>query len=76
MQLKSCQSILELLNIPKERCLIIGDRLETDILLGRNAGIKTCLVLTGVTNRKDIETKKIYPDYVIEHLSELVKVNN
>ncbi|RKJ59771.1 HAD-IIA family hydrolase [Butyricicoccus sp. 1XD8-22] len=63
-------AIMDLLNIPSERCLIVGDRLETDIKLGLNSGMKTCLVLTGVTKRIDIEQTKIYPDYILENLSE------
>ena len=63
---------MDLLNIPNEKCLIIGDRLETDILLGLNSGMKTCLVLTGVTKRADIAGTKIYPDYVVENLSEFM----
>lgn len=65
-------SIVELLNVSNERCLIVGDRLETDILLGINSGMNTCLVLTGVTKREDIERTKIYPDYVIENLTQLL----
>lgn len=65
-------AIMDLLNIPNEKCLIIGDRLETDISLGLNSGMKTCLVLTGVTKRADIAVTKIHPDYVVENLSEFM----
>nr|WP_232337177.1 HAD-IIA family hydrolase [Lysinibacillus timonensis] len=61
--------IMDILNIPSENCLIVGDRLETDILLGLNSGMKTCLVLTGVTKKEEIENTNIYPNYVIEDLS-------
>ena len=32
---------------------MIGDRADTDIALGNNAGIDSCLVLTGVTRNED-----------------------
>ncbi|WP_100401680.1 HAD-IIA family hydrolase [Bacillus sp. FJAT-42315] len=63
--------VQEKLNISKDKCLIIGDRLETDILMGKNNGISTCLVLTGASSRKDIERTKIEPDYVVETVADL-----
>ena len=36
--------------IKKEESLMIGDNMETDIKFGKNAGLDTYLVLTGVTN--------------------------
>lgn len=53
----------------KERCLLIGDRLETDILAAENAGIDSLLVLTGITTRGDVSNSKIKPTYVKESLS-------
>ncbi|MDQ0232158.1 HAD-IIA family hydrolase [Metabacillus malikii] len=65
--------ILEKLKIPKELCLIIGDRLETDILLGKTMQMATCLVLTGASSIKDIDQTGIRPDYVLDNLSLLFK---
>lgn len=64
--------IIEKLKILNNRCLIIGDRLETDIMLGKNNNFRTCLVLTGVTNKKDVEKTKIYPDYIVDNLHSLL----
>ncbi|MDQ1911109.1 HAD-IIA family hydrolase [Paenibacillus sp. GD4] len=63
---------LQKLGIPAERCLMIGDRLETDILLGRNSGMKTALVLTGIATQADIAAFQITPDYVLKTLGELI----
>ncbi len=52
-------------------CLIVGDRLDTDLRMGDRAGMTTVLVLTGVTSREDIAEANIEPDYVIEHLGEI-----
>lgn len=61
---------------PAEATLFVGDRLETDIAMGMKAGMKTVLVLTGVTRRADLEARLeqgngLLPDYVIESLAEL-----
>ena len=55
---------------PSERTVLIGDRLETDVLGGRRAGIKTALVLTGVSKREDVERSELQPDHVLESLEE------
>ena len=52
-------------------CLIAGDRLETDILMGRNAGVKTALVLTGITKREHLKESEIRPDYILESITDL-----
>ena len=54
-----------------EQSVAVGDRLETDILGGRRAGLRTILVLTGVTSRADLETGELQPDWVFEDLVEL-----
>ncbi|MFS0560516.1 HAD-IIA family hydrolase [Terribacillus sp. 179-K 1B1 HS] len=67
------QKVMEHLNVPKDRCLIIGDRLDTDIVMGKNNNISTCLVLTGSSSLLDIEQMNIEPDYVIEDLYGMVE---
>jgi len=52
--------------------LMIGDRLETDILGGWRAGLDTCLVLTGVAKREDLEDFSPHPDIVVDSLLELL----
>ncbi|TQR18667.1 HAD-IIA family hydrolase [Psychrobacillus vulpis] len=63
--------IREKLSTSSDKCLIVGDRLETDIMMGKTNNIQTCLVLTGVSSKKDIERTNITPDYIIEDLKEL-----
>ena len=53
-------------------CLMIGDRLETDIRMGREAGMAAALVLTGVTDRRALRRSPIKPDYVLGNLRELL----
>ncbi|XP_012265108.2 glycerol-3-phosphate phosphatase-like [Athalia rosae] len=63
------------------RTLMIGDKGDTDILLGKRCGFKTLLVLSGVTTLKDVERWKnsdsseerdLVPDYYINQLSDLL----
>ncbi len=65
------QKVLDILQMDGQRCLMIGDRLETDIQLGKNTGLQTALVLTGVSNKEDIQTTGIKPDYVFKTLGDL-----
>ncbi len=62
---------LEQMRLPVERCLMVGDRLETDIFMGQQAGIHTALVLTGATQRQDLQFVQKPPTLVLESLAEL-----
>ena len=50
---------------------IIGDRLDTDIVGGFRAGLKTILVLTGVSTRADAAAVEVKPDWIFEDLPSL-----
>lgn len=67
--------VMELSGLSSERCLMVGDRLETDILFGFNNGMRTALVLTGVTDRVLLSQFQVQPDYVWEALSDLLRLN-
>jgi glycerol 3-phosphatase-2 len=56
-----------------DRPLVVGDRLDTDILGGNNAGFATVAVLTGVDNTASILAARTAerPDYIINSLSDL-----
>ncbi|HIH44588.1 MAG TPA: HAD-IIA family hydrolase, partial [Candidatus Methanoperedenaceae archaeon] len=60
-------SVLSQLGASPGECTIIGDRLETDILLGKRLGMRTVLVLSGVS--KDAGNSR--PDVVVGSLAEL-----
>jgi len=65
----SIELIVQHHGVDKKKCIMIGDRIDTDILIGKNAGVDTCLVFTGVSNQESLfeELKKenpIVPNYV------------
>jgi phosphoglycolate/pyridoxal phosphate phosphatase family enzyme len=59
---------LERLGLPAARCMMVGDRLETDIFMGQQAGMITAAVLTGVAKRADAERLPTPPTFIIENL--------
>ena len=64
------QTIVEKLGIPVEQLAMVGDRLYTDIALGRT-GLTTVLVLSGETQIKDLASSEFKPDYIMQNLAEL-----
>jgi len=66
------EKAFQLLNVNNSRCLMIGDRLETDILFGQQNGMKTALVLTGISSRGDIQETGIIPDYIWASFNECI----
>jgi len=59
------------MRVSKEGAVVIGDRLETDILGGRRAGLITILVLSGATSQQELENSPIKPDLVFEDVRQL-----
>jgi arabinose operon protein AraL len=63
---------LEQLRLPAGDCAVVGDRLETDIAMGRAAGLGTILVLTGITRADHPDLARWQPGHVIRTLHELL----
>ncbi len=64
-------SCVTIIGVEAKRALMIGDRLDTDILAGERAGTPTLLVLTGVSTVQDVADSGIVPDVIIETLDPL-----
>lgn len=69
-------------DLDPERSLMIGDRLETDILFGANCGLDTMLTLTGVSTLEEAqeyrdseapEKKDFVPDYVVDTIGDFLE---
>jgi glycerol 3-phosphatase-2 len=55
-----------------KRVAMVGDRLASDIEGGRNAGLKTVLVLSGASSRAEAEAADPPPDHIVENLTGLL----
>ncbi len=67
----AADAALDRLGVPPEDVLVIGDRLDTDIELGRRAGMTTAVVLSGITDRSDIDDAEQTPDHVLDSLGDI-----
>lgn len=65
------RTISAMMQLPPERCIMVGDRLMTDIAMGALAGMDTALVLTGDSTRADLPAAPHQPTYVLEQIDEL-----
>ncbi len=68
------QQAIARLGSQPENTVMIGDRLETDILGGQRAGFKTIFVLSGVSTEADVEQMDIRPDWTFRDIGELTQV--
>ncbi|KON88852.1 HAD family hydrolase [Sporosarcina globispora] len=68
------ETALEILQLKPDECVMIGDRLETDIRMGIEAGMKTVLVLSGITTEEDLMVSPWKPDYVLPSVSGLLSL--
>jgi len=59
------------LGLQSDEIAIIGDRMDTDIIAGIESGIDTVLVLTGVTDRDQIEAFPYRPGYVLDSIGDM-----
>ncbi len=59
------------LGVHPEECVMVGDRMDTDIVGGMEAGMKTALVLSGVTTPEMLDDFPYKPDYIFNHVGEI-----
>ncbi|KAK2636839.1 hypothetical protein Ddye_031631 [Dipteronia dyeriana] len=66
--------LLKKFQIDTSKMCMVGDRLDTDILFGHNAGCKTLLVLSGVTTQSTLQdpSNNIQPDYYTGKISDIL----
>src|SRR5512136_1314254 len=65
------RSALRFLNEHSENTIMVGDRMDTDIRVGTEAGLETVLVLTGVTRREMVERFPYQPTRIVESVADL-----
>ena len=66
------RSAMNRIEAHSETTAMIGDRMDTDIVAGMEAGLLTVLVLTGVTTAADVETYPFRPDLMLGGVTDLV----
>ena len=65
---------LNILGCHSAEAVMIGDRMDTDIISGMECGMSTVLVLSGVSNRDTIETFAYRPTIVLDGVGDIVKL--
>jgi phosphoglycolate/pyridoxal phosphate phosphatase family enzyme len=68
------QTVLDIMGLKPQDCILIGDRLETDIKMGKESGIATGIVLTGVTGEEMLRASKsstIQPDFIFQSIADV-----
>ena len=66
------RSAMNRIEAHSETTAMIGDRMDTDIVAGMEAGLLTALVLTGVTTADGVETYPFRPDLILGGVADLV----
>lgn len=64
---------LKKLGAQREESIIIGDRMDTDIIAGIESEIDTCLVLSGITKKNMINDFSYRPHYVLNGVIDIVR---
>ncbi len=66
------RSAMNRIDAHSETTAMIGDRMDTDVVAGMEAGLRTFLVLTGSTRREDVERFPYRPSVVVPSVADLV----
>jgi arabinose operon protein AraL len=67
------ETALATLGVSAAECVIVGDRIETDIVMGKRHGLATALVLSGITRPDDPRIAEIAPDAVLRSVRDLIR---
>jgi phosphoglycolate/pyridoxal phosphate phosphatase family enzyme len=63
---------LAALGVPVAEAVMVGDRIETDIAMGKRLGLATILVLSGITRPGDPRIAALAPDHVLGSIREIL----
>jgi NagD protein len=66
------RSALRAIGAHSESTLMIGDRMDTDVIAGMEAGLATILVLTGISSLATVEQYPYRPSLVIDSVADLI----
>jgi NagD protein len=68
------RSALNKVEAHSENTVLVGDRMDTDVVAGIEAGLETILVLTGSTRRPDIERYPWRPTRVLDSIADAIEL--
>ncbi len=68
------RSALNQLEAHSETTVMVGDRMDTDVISGLEAGLRTILVLTGSTTAEQVEEFPYRPSRVVDSVADLVSL--
>jgi NagD protein len=63
---------LKRLGVKREDAIVIGDRMDTDVICGLESEIDTLLVLSGITDRRGIDQFPYRPQYILNGVKDLI----
>ncbi len=63
---------LKLLGVHSAEAVMVGDRMDTDIIAGIETGLDTVLVLTGCTSREEVSNYPYRPKYILDGVGNIV----
>jgi 5'-nucleotidase len=66
------RSALNAIDAHSESSAMVGDRMDTDVVSGLEAGMHTVLVLTGITSRSDADRFPYRPSRIVDSIADLV----
>jgi 5'-nucleotidase len=66
------RSALNAIDAHSETTAMIGDRMDTDVVAGMEAGLETFLVLTGSTTRDDVLRYPFRPSHIMDSVADLI----
>ncbi|MDQ3181976.1 MAG: HAD-IIA family hydrolase [Actinomycetota bacterium] len=68
------ETVMGLIGLDAKECVMIGDRLYTEIRMAKAAGMPSAVVLTGETTEEDLagQAEENLPDYTLERIDQLV----
>lgn len=65
---------LRMLGCHSNESVMVGDRMDTDVISGLETGMSTVLVLSGVSNRQTVEMYAYRPTVVLDGVGDIVRL--